>query len=73
MKLFGIVFLWSPQEEVGYVALPTFSNSLRETPGEKPEGTGAARVVGAALEVSGFSPGVSQRELRELEKVGGAT
>jgi hypothetical protein len=27
----------------------------------------------AALELSGFSPGVSQRELRELENVSGAT
>jgi hypothetical protein len=67
---------WCPQEEAGYVASPTFSssqNSLRETPGEKPESSRAARVVGAALEPSGFSPGVSRRELRELEKVGEAS
>jgi hypothetical protein len=49
------------------------TNSLRETPGEKPEGSRAARVMGAALEPSGFSPGVSRRELRELVKLGGAT
>jgi hypothetical protein len=33
---------------------------------KKTEGYRAARVVGD-LELSGFSPGVSQRELRELE------
>jgi hypothetical protein len=53
--------------------LSSSRNSLQETPGEKPEGSRAARVVGAALEPSGFYPGVSQREVRELEKVGGAT
>jgi SET domain len=66
------VMWWSTREEPGYVAQATFSNSrnsLQETPGEKPEGSRAARVVGAALESSGFSPGVSQRELLELEKV----
>jgi hypothetical protein len=41
--------------------------SLGEIPGEKPEGSMAARFVGATMEPSGFSPGVSQRELRELE------
>jgi hypothetical protein len=41
--------------------------SLRETPGEKPEGSKVARFVWAALELSGFSPGVSQREIRELK------
>jgi hypothetical protein len=30
-------------------------------------------VVGTTLKLSGFSPGVSQRELRELEKVDGAS
>jgi hypothetical protein len=40
-------------------------NSLSETLVEKPGGSRAAQVVGAALEPPGFSPGVSQRELRE--------
>jgi hypothetical protein len=40
-------------------------NSLWETPGEIPEDSRAARLVGAALEPSRFSPG--ERELRELE------
>jgi hypothetical protein len=43
---------------------------LLETPGEKPECSRVAWVVGATLEPSGFSSGVSQKELRELEKVG---
>jgi hypothetical protein len=42
-------------------------NSLTETPGEKPEGSRAAQVVATALEPSGFAPGISLRELRELE------
>jgi hypothetical protein len=33
------------------------------TPGEKPEGSMAARVVGAALEPCAFSPGVTKGEL----------
>jgi hypothetical protein len=45
----------------------------RETLGEKPGGSRAARVVGAALEPPGFSPSVSQGELWELEKGGGPT
>jgi hypothetical protein len=45
-------------------------NSLWETPGDKPEGSRAGWVVEATPEPSSFSPGVSQRELRELEKVG---
>jgi hypothetical protein len=60
---------WSPQEEASYVGQPPFSsscNSLRETPG----GSRAARIVGAALQPPGFSPGVSWRELQELEKWG---
>jgi hypothetical protein len=67
---------WSPQKEAVYVAPPTFSgsrNSIRDTPGQKPEGYRAARVVAAGPEPSGFSPGVSRMELREPEKVGGAT
>jgi hypothetical protein len=35
---------------------------------KKSQGSRMARVVGAALEPSGFSPGVSQRELWELER-----
>jgi hypothetical protein len=38
----------------------TTRNSIFETPGEKPGGFRAARVVGAALEPPGFSPGVSK-------------
>jgi hypothetical protein len=40
---------------------------MSETQGEKPEGSRAAQVVGAALEPSGLSPCVSEIELRELE------
>jgi hypothetical protein len=67
---------WSLQVKPGYVPPPTFSssrNSLWDTPGEKLEGSRMVRVLGAILEPSGFSPDVSQRELRELEKLGGAT
>jgi hypothetical protein len=46
--------------------LSSSRNSLKETPGDKPEGARTARFVGTALEPF-FSPGVSQRELRELE------
>jgi hypothetical protein len=63
----------SPLEEAGYVALPTFSsscNSLRERPGEKPEGSMEAPTTRAALEPSGLSTGVSQRELWELDNGG---
>jgi hypothetical protein len=51
-----------------YVNPPSnFRNSFGETPGEKQEGSMAAPVMGAAMEPSGFSPGVSPRELRDLE------
>jgi hypothetical protein len=43
-------------------------NSLLETTGEKPEGSRVAPMNRAAPETFGFSPGVSQRELRELER-----
>jgi hypothetical protein len=47
---------------------PSSSNtSLWETPGEKPEGSRAAPTNRTDLEPSGVSPGVSQREVRELE------
>jgi hypothetical protein len=44
----------------------TSRNSVVETPVEKPEGSRAARVVGAALEPPGISPCVSKTELREV-------
>jgi hypothetical protein len=52
------------------LAPPTFSGS-RNSHQETPEVSRAALVAGATLEPSGFSTDVSQRELRELEKVGG--
>jgi hypothetical protein len=68
--------LWSPQEILFHE--PTFSSSCnsalherhqernQKAPGRPPQSR-------ATLEPSGFSPGVSERELQELEKVGGAT
>jgi hypothetical protein len=41
-------------------------NPLRDAPGEKPDGSRVATTTRAALEASGFSPGVSRRELCEL-------
>jgi hypothetical protein len=55
-------------------AVPLFSEHFgglyqaHRTPSEKPEGFRAAQVVGAALEPSVFSPGVSEREFHELDK-----
>jgi hypothetical protein len=48
--------------------LSSSRNSLWDTPREQSDGSVAARVVGAATEPSDCSPGVSQRELRELER-----
>jgi hypothetical protein len=47
--------------------LSSSDNSLSETPGEKPEGSMAAQFVGAAMEPSGFSPGVSWGSYRSLK------
>jgi hypothetical protein len=41
--------------------------SVFQTPREKPGGSRAALVVGAALEPPGLSPGVSKTELREVK------
>jgi hypothetical protein len=63
---------WSPQvKPVSWILSPylTSRNSLFETPGEKPVRPRAARVVGSALGLAGFSPGVLKRELQEV-KVG---
>jgi hypothetical protein len=46
----------------------TSRKSVFETHGEKPGGSMAARVVGAALEPPGFSLGVSETELREVKR-----
>jgi hypothetical protein len=48
-------------------AFKLLSFPLSVTHGEKPEGSMAARVVGAAMEHSGFSAGVIERELQELD------
>jgi hypothetical protein len=45
----------------------TSRNFVFETPGGKPGGSRAARVVGAAVEPPGFSPGVSKMELWEVK------
>jgi hypothetical protein len=41
--------------------------SISDPLGEVPDGSGVSRVIVAALEPSDFSPGASQRKLRELE------
>jgi hypothetical protein len=46
----------------------SFRNSLGETTGENPEFSRPALFVEAALEHSGFSLGVSWRELRKLKE-----
>jgi hypothetical protein len=54
-----------------YVNHPSSSRiSLGETPGDKPEGSMAARIVGAAMELSGFSLLVSLRRRYRSLKVG---
>jgi hypothetical protein len=59
----SLLLPWSPQEEAGYVAPPTFSNSCNSLP-ETTGDSRAAPTTRAALE----PPGVSQGELWELEK-----